>query len=57
MKGIHYLINSIRPDLPEHSLPLIESGSQNKFQFGFMTRAIKFGRGGKEGNNAFAQEE
>jgi ankyrin repeat protein len=47
---------SKRPTLPTSSLQSVGTGSFNKYQFGFQTRAIMLGRGGKEGNNAFTHD-
>lgn len=45
-----------RPTLPSSSLSNIGTGVFNKYQFGFFTRPVMLGRGGKEGNNAFTHD-
>lgn len=47
---------SKRPTLPSSSLSNIGTGVFNKYQFGFFTRPVMLGRGGKEGNNAFTYD-
>ena len=48
--------DSKRPTLPTSSLSNVGTGQFNKYQFGFKTRAVSLGRGGKEGNNAFTHD-
>jgi ankyrin repeat protein len=45
-----------RPTLPTSSLSSVGTGMFNKYQFGFFTRPVMLGRGGKEGNNAFTHD-
>lgn len=47
---------SKRPTLPTSSLNSVGTGQFNRYQFGFKTRAVSLGRGGKEGNNAFTHD-
>jgi len=48
--------HSKRPTLPTSSLSNVGTGTFNKYQFGFNTRPVNLGRGGKEGNNAFTHD-
>lgn len=47
---------SKRPTLPTSSLSSVGTGTFNRYQFGFFTRPVMLGRGGKEGNNAFTHD-
>lgn len=49
--------NTNRPPLPEIPLSNQGTGTFNRHMFGFFTKPVSLGRGGKEGNNAFTSDE